>query len=109
VAALPARDLSAAVTSESSAAIRTRVEGARERQMSRDGMLNARLQGRLLRARTALDRDARRMFDVALTRLGLTARGHDRVLRVARTIADLEACDGISADHLAEALQFRGE
>ena len=109
VAALPARDLSAAVTSESSAAIRARVEGARERQMSRDGMLNARLQGRLLRARTALDRDARRIFDVALTRLGLTARGHDRVLRVARTIADLEGRDGISADQLAEALQFRGE
>jgi len=109
VAALPARDLSAAVTSESSAAIRARVEGARERQMSRDGMLNARLQGRLLRARTALDRDARRIFDVALTRLGLTARGHDRVLRVARTIADLEGCDGISADQLAEALQFRGD
>jgi magnesium chelatase family protein len=39
----------------------------------------------------------------------LTARGHDRVLRVARTIADLEGCDGISADQLAEALQFRGE
>ncbi len=109
VAALPARDLSATVMSESSAAIRARVDAARERQMSRDGMLNARLQGRLLRARTALDRDARRIFDVALTRLGLTARGHDRVLRVARTIADLEGCDGISADQLAEALQFRGE
>ena len=109
VAALPARDLSATVTSESSAAIRARVEAARERQMSRDGMLNARLQGRFLRARTALDRDARRIFDVALTRLGLTARGHDRVLRVARTIADLEGSEGISADHLAEALQFRGE
>ena len=51
----------------------------------------------------------RRMFDMALTRLALTARGHDRVLRVARTIADLEPAESISTTHLAEALQFRGE
>ena len=49
------------------------------------------------------------MFDAALTRLALTARGHDRVLRVARTIADLEQADAIGATHLGEALQFRGE
>lgn len=109
VAALPARELSAAAPSESSAAIRARVEAARRCQMSRDGKLNARLQGRLLRARTSLDRNARRMFDAALTRLALTARGHDRVLRVARTIADLEGMDGIQAHHVGEALQFRGE
>jgi magnesium chelatase family protein len=48
------------------------------------------------------------MFDTALLKLSLTARGHDRVLRVARTIADLEAADDIRAEHLAEALQFRG-
>jgi magnesium chelatase family protein len=72
-------------------------------------MLNARLQGRLLRARTPLERDARRIFETALTRLALTARGHDRVLRVARSIADLEGCDGIQAHHVGEALQFRGE
>lgn len=109
VAALPARELSAAVASESSATIRTRVETARARQMARDGKLNARLQGRPLRAHTPLDREARRMFDLALSRLALTARGHDRVLRVARTIADLHRSDRIEADHLAEALQFRGE
>jgi magnesium chelatase family protein len=109
VAALPARELSAAAASESSAMIRARVEAARHCQLSRDGKLNARLQGRMLRARTPLDRDARRMFDMALTRLALTARGHDRVLRVARTIADLEGADAIRADHLGEALQFRGE
>ncbi len=109
VAALPARELSAALASESSADIRARVEGARTRQVSRDGQLNARLQGRLLRARTPLDREARRIFETALTRLALTARGHDRVLRVARTIADLEGSDGIQAHHVGEALQFRGE
>ncbi len=109
VAALPARELSAAAASEASVSIRGRVEASRSRQLSRDGKLNARLQGRLLRARTPLDRDARRMFDAALTRLALTARGYDRVLRVARTIADLEGDDGIRADHVGEALQFRGE
>ncbi len=109
VAALPARELSTAAASEPSATIRTRVVQARARQMARDGKLNARLQGRLLRARTPLDRDARRMFDLALSRLALTARGHDRVLRVARTIADLDGAVDIGANHLAEALQFRGD
>ncbi len=109
VAALPARELSRGSAGESSPIIRRRVEAARDRQISRDGRLNARLHGRLLRARTALNGDARRMFDLALTRLSLTARGHDRVLRVARTIADLEGSDSIRADHLGEALQFRGE
>jgi hypothetical protein len=52
---------------------------------------------------------ARRMFDVALTRLALTARGHDRVLRVARTIADLDGSATVRTDHVGEALQFRGE
>jgi magnesium chelatase family protein len=109
VAALPARELAVADGSESSASIRSRVDAARLRQLTRDGALNARLQGRILRNRTRLDRDARRMFDLALTRLALTARGHDRVLRVARTIADLDGCENIGAGHLAEALQFRGE
>ena len=109
VAALPARELTGSVGGETSAVVRGRVVAARERQIARDGVLNARLQGRALRARTQLEADARRMFDIALTRLSLTARGHDRVLRVARTIADLEGCDAISSDHLGEALQFRGE
>jgi magnesium chelatase family protein len=109
VAALPARELAGSVGGEPSAVVRERVVAARERQIARDGGLNARLQGRALRARTQLEADARRMFDSALTRLSLTARGHDRVLRVARTIADLEACDAVSSDHLGEALQFRGE
>jgi len=109
VAALPARELSAAAQSEPSASIRARVEAARHTQIARDGTLNARLHGRTLRARTTLEGEARRMFDVALTRLALTARGHDRVLRVARTIADLDRSATVRTDHVGEALQFRGE
>jgi magnesium chelatase family protein len=108
IPALPARELTAASGGEASASIRARVVAARARQLERDGILNARLQGRDLRARVPLDADARRMLDAALTRLALTARGHDRVLRVARTIADLDQADTIAAGHLAEALQFRG-
>jgi magnesium chelatase family protein len=109
VTALPARELSASPGGEASTAIRARVVEARARQLARDGALNARLQGRALRGRTRLDAAARRMFDAALTRLALTARGHDRVLRVARTIAELDRSDAIGATHVGEALQFRGE
>jgi magnesium chelatase family protein len=108
VSAVRARELSTSPGGEPSAAVRARVIAARDRQMSRDGVLNARLQGRDLRVRTALDAEARRMFDAALTRLSLTARGHDRVLRVARTIADLDRSDAVAAEHLGEALHFRG-
>ena len=109
VAAMPARDLSDATGGEPSSAIRGRVVAARERQAVRDGVLNARLHGRRLRAATLLDPDARRLLDAALTKLSLSARGHDRVLRVARTIADLDNSDRVGSEHLAEALQFRGE
>jgi magnesium chelatase family protein len=109
LSALPARELSASTGGESSALLRARVVAARGRQLDRNRQLNARLQGRDLRAWTSLGPAARGMFDAALTKLALTARGHDRVLRVARTIADLEGADGIDGDHIAEALQFRGE
>ncbi|MEN3338623.1 MAG: magnesium chelatase family protein [Acidobacteriota bacterium] len=109
VSALPARELSDSPGGEASLLVRGRVIAARSRQLARDGRLNAQLKGRALRGRTPLDPRARRMFDGALTRLALTARGHDRVLRVARTIADLEGAEAVSASHLGEALQFRGD
>jgi magnesium chelatase family protein len=107
VTAVPARDLQESPPGEASAAVRERVVAARARQLARDGILNARLQGRVLRARAALNASARALMARALTRLGLSARGYDRVLRVARTIADLEASESVREEHLAEALQFR--
>ena len=108
VAAMPARELSEAAGGESSAAIRNRVVAARERQMARGAVLNAALHGRRLRRVTQLDSDARQLLDRALEKLTLSARGYDRVLRVARTIADLDCAEQVSASHLGEALQFRG-
>jgi len=109
VGALSPRQLQERADGEASLPIRTRVIAARNRQLERDGRLNVRLEGRSLRARVRLDSEGGRLLDKAITRLALSARGFDRVLRVARTIADLDASDSVSAGHLGEALQFRGE
>ena len=108
VHAVRARELDGA-PGEDSAAIRARVVDARGRQLARDGVLNSRLQGRMLRARGRPVPAARRLLESATATLALTARGYDRVLRVARTIADLEGAASVGPEHLAEALQFRGE
>jgi magnesium chelatase family protein len=109
VAGVPPRELQDAPAGEPSEAMRARVTAARARQMSRDGRLNARLQGRALRARSVLDRGAKALMTRALARFSLSARGYDRVLRVSRTIADLAQTEQIEQPHLAEALQYRGE
>jgi magnesium chelatase family protein len=101
---------------ESSAAIRARVLGARERQAARNPRergggaprVNARLDSRALRTLCRPDAAGARLLEQAADRLALTARAHDRVLRVARTIADLARSEPILREHIAEALQFRG-
>jgi magnesium chelatase family protein len=109
VGALSAHELQEAPPGESSAAIRGRVLAARAQQLERDGVLNGRLQGRLLRERAALDATAQRLLGRAIVRLALSARAYDRVLRVARTVADLEGAEAVTVEHVGEALQFRGE
>ncbi|MCI7124781.1 MAG: YifB family Mg chelatase-like AAA ATPase [Agathobaculum sp.] len=94
---------------ESSADIRARVLAARTVQYARQGKdtCNASIAPAQLAAHCPLSEDASHMFAAAFERLGLTARAHDRVLRVARTIADLANSSTIEAVHLAEALQYR--
>ncbi len=70
---------------------------------------NGELEGRALAAACVRSGDAERLLAGAAERLGLSARAHDRVLKVARTIADLAASGPIEAEHIAEALQFRGD
>ena len=94
-------------TAEPSEFIRERVAAAREAQTSRQGCSNAALAGRRLREVCALGKDSEALFSQAIDRLGLSGRAHDRILRVARTIADLAGEKDIAVEHLAEALNYR--
>jgi magnesium chelatase family protein len=112
IPAVPYAQLASAGGGESSSAIRERVEVARARQTQRftgTGVgVNARMSGRQARRWCAVPADAAKLLALAVTRLGLSARGHDRVLKVARTIADLAGVEGIAAEHVSEAIQYRG-
>jgi magnesium chelatase family protein len=92
---------------ERSEEVRTRVAAARERQTERQGVPNSALAGRRLREACALGADADALLSRAIDRMGLSGRAHDRVLRVARTVADLAGEARIAAEHLAEALNYR--
>ena len=94
-------------SAEGSAAVRDRVRKARGTQTARQGSPNSMLSGRRLREVCALGGDAEALFSRAVETLGLSGRGHDRVLRVARTVADLAGGEGIAAEHVAEALNYR--
>ena len=110
VAAVAASDLDRAGSGESSDTVRERVLAARQRQVSRPpGVLNARLDARWLKSAALVQPSARTFAAQAVDRLRLSARGFHRLLRVARTIADLRAESVVTPDHVAEALQFRGD
>ena len=99
--------LGAAPDGEPSAAIALRVAAARERAMARQGCTNAALSGEALDLHCVLETPAARFMQTAAARLGWSARGFHRVLRVARTIADLSGGAAITVAHLAEAIQYR--
>lgn len=96
---------------ESSAAIRERVVRARERQLQRlrpyGIVCNAQMSSKLAREHCPIGEDARGYLRMAVQRLGLSARAYDRILKIARTIADLEGSDAIQLPHIAEAVQYR--
>lgn len=104
-------ELSRSAEAESSAAVRARVNAARQRQTKRFGpggpSCNAHMGQRELREYCALSSEGEALMKGAFTRMGLTARSYDRILRVGRTIADLDGAEKIETSHLAEALQYR--
>ncbi len=113
---LPASQLMApahpnATAAESSETIRQRVIAARERQQQRladtNKVCNAELDTKLLATHAVLDSASQDLLQQAITKLHLSARAHDRILRLARTIADLAGAEAIDMLHISEALQYR--
>jgi magnesium chelatase family protein len=111
VPAVPFEELTAKADGTPSAAMRDQVLAARDRQRVRFGgdgrALNGRMTGRLIRRHCMLDAEGGGLLRSAMEDLGLSARAHDRILRVARTIADLDGRDRIDQGHVAEAVGYR--
>lgn len=112
VVPVPFRELSTAAPSESSSAIRNRVLQARAIQAHRyageSGLhSNAMMSSRLIRQHCRISESGQNLLRTAMESLDLSARAYDRILKVARTIADLDASDSIRTEHLAEAIQYR--
>lgn len=107
VPGLSAAELQSAPSGEASAVVRQRVVAARERQTARQGCSNARLEGKDLEYHCQPDAAAAKLLQQAIARLDLSPRAYHRVLRVARSVADLAGAGLIAAAHVAEALHYR--
>ena len=106
VPAVPYKELRSTTATDTSAAMRDRVERAREIQRAR-GYINSRMPARMIRKQCALDDSGERTLEMAMRRMSLSARAHDRILKVARTVADLDDSASVTARHIAEAIQYR--
>jgi len=105
------RELTGSGTGETSACVKKRVDRARRIQKMRFGetgtMTNARMTEKQIRACCKIGEDSHQLMEMAIEKLGLSARGMNRVLKVARTIADLDGKEQIETAHVAEAIQYR--
>ncbi len=104
--AVPYKELRGDGAGERSADIRARVEAARALQLQR-GFVNSQIPSGQLRKICPLDDASERTLEVAIRKLGFSARAHDRILKVARTLADLSGSEHIQAKHVAEAVSYR--
>jgi magnesium chelatase family protein len=112
VPAVKYKDLRGEASVEDSASVRERVQRARQTQLERfrgekHVFANAQMPPRLIRKYGAITAEGEKLLENAITRLGLSARAHDRILKVARTIADLDDSADIQPRHLSEAIQYR--
>jgi magnesium chelatase family protein len=111
VPGVPYRDLSSQEETTNSADIRERMKLARRIQSQRLGRTkihcNAQMNSRQIRRYCTVDGDSHRLLEGAIDKLGLSARAYNRVLRIGRTIADLEGSEKIGANHVSEAIQYR--
>ena len=111
VPAVPYKELTGGKPGEPSAVIRDRVSRARSIQTQRFGRTkihcNAQMGSRHIRKYGVLDKDSAGLLETAVSRLGLSARAYSRILKISRTVADLDGSEAIRIDHLSEAIQYR--
>ncbi len=107
VPALSENELTQAAVGETSAAIRDRVQIARDQQITRQHKSNSQLSTKEIDLHCAIDASGENLLKQAISRLNLSARAYHRILKLARTIADLAESPGITASHIAEAIQYR--
>jgi magnesium chelatase family protein len=112
VPAVKYKELRSTGMTEDSATVRERALRARVRQTERFAgekkvFSNSQMPPKLIRKHCAISEDGEKMLENAISRMGLSARAHDRILKVARTIADLDASENLETRHLGEAIQYR--